>query len=345
MSSSDSQSEGNTAAAEGAAATVANDTSVDAGDPLERFKTVVKALPRTRSEVDEANDEIERTTPDEAREKLRIVVATTSSSAELLKRFGVGASVFATAKPTWPKFTFLCKALGIVPGAPALLVGYGFSGKTFLAQTLALCVAAGAPLFGKFDVSQGQVVHLDYEQGADLSSVRFHRLIKGLGLAPGALKSGALVYYAHPKFYLDDDDAEALLTELTQNKRLCIIDSLRAAVSPEKDENSAAFRSSLDVLCRVSGTTGCCFVVLHHAGKNAGSDKFAPRGSSAIFDAAGAVFQLDRRRPPVLQAHPDEDTERALLRASATNSSTRATRSRRLEPRKVSRSSRSPRER
>ncbi len=69
-----------------------------------------------------------------------------------------------------------------------------------------------------------------------------------------------------------------------------VIDSLRA-VTPGIDENDARMRDYTDVLSKVSETTGTAFQLIHHSGKGDG-DRAGVRGSSAIFDSCGCVFEL-----------------------------------------------------
>ena len=64
-----------------------------------------------------------------------------------------------------PPIPWLVQALRLAPGAPVVLAGYGFSGKTLLAQEIALCVASGKPVFGLFTCRMGRALHLDFEQG------------------------------------------------------------------------------------------------------------------------------------------------------------------------------------
>jgi hypothetical protein len=117
--------------------------------------------------------------------------------------------------------------------------------------------------------------------------------MKGKGMMPSDLADGDLEFYRETK-KLDESGAEHELREKLAGKALCIIDSLRASISPDKDENSSAIRDPIDMLGRVSEDTGCCIIILHHQGKgNVRDDRFASRGSSAIFEAAGAAFQLE----------------------------------------------------
>jgi hypothetical protein len=207
--------------------------------------------------------------------------------------FSSKTSILVPEKPDYPKIHFLCKQLGLAAGAPALLIGISQSGKTFLAQALGLCVATGKPLLGTLEVRKGQVVHIDYEQGRELTRIRYLRLMKGMGLTPSDLAEGDLDLYRESK-KLDEAGAEDELSKKLAGKALCIIDSLRASISGEKDENSSSIRETIDMLGRVSETSGCTVLILHHQGKGTvRDDRFASRGSSAIFEAAGSAFSLE----------------------------------------------------
>jgi hypothetical protein len=58
-------------------------------------------------------------------------------------------------------------------------------------------------------------------------------------------------------------------------------------------------REYVDILTRVSETTGAAVVFIHHAGKGSPDDpRDLGRGSSALFDACGAVYALRRSKTP-----------------------------------------------
>jgi hypothetical protein len=202
--------------------------------------------------------------------------------------------ITVSATPVYPKVNFLCKDLGLAVGPPALLIGISQSGKTFFAQALALCVATGRPLFGTtHSVARGPVVHLDYEQGGVLSSLRYHRLIRGMNLVPGDLGPNDLEL-CRESVKLDTEAAKDQLCEKLDGKALCIVDSLRASISAEKDENASGIRETIDMLGRVSEETQCTILILHHQGKGTvADDRFSGRGSSAIFEAAGSAYNLE----------------------------------------------------
>ena len=192
----------------------------------------------------------------------------------------------------------------MAPGAPVLIAGYGFSGKTLAAQDLALAVAAGTMAWGKFPVRSGKVLHLDYEQGAHLTRSRYQRLAAAAGINARDLGE-RLVLAPMPAWYLDGDAADEL-RRLAEDCALVIIDSFRAAC-PRTDENSSDARVPLDRLTRISEDSGATFLVLHHARKpsqNAtGGSRMSIRGSGALFDACGSVlvFSAEKDQPTALE--------------------------------------------
>jgi hypothetical protein len=189
----------------------------------------------------------------------------------------------------YPAFNFAVRELGIAVGPPTLLIATSGSGKSFLVQDLALCAAAGQRFLGTIEVKPGKVMHLDYDQGGLQTRARYLRLMRGRSLPPGAIAEDALGF-GRPDWLLTSNDADAKLGELVEGRSLCIIDALRPAV--DGDENDSEIRKPLNMLTKVSEKTGCCFLVIHHMGKDK-SDKKG-RGSSAIFDAAGTVLNLEK---------------------------------------------------
>jgi hypothetical protein len=196
--------------------------------------------------------------------------------------------------PTW-----LCKGLRLSPlVGTVMLAGYGDSGKTMFAQYLALCVCSGQPVFGLHEVTQGRVLHLDFEQGGYLTRERYQRLCRGMGIDVQRLIAEDRLRLANfPTQKIDDPATEALLRTTLKNFDLVIIDSFRAA-SPSTEENSSEARVPLDMLSRVAGER-CLPLVIHHSRKptkdQAGSARMMIRGSSALYDALGGCYVADRR--------------------------------------------------
>lgn len=211
-----------------------------------------------------------------------------------------------------PPIRWVCRDLCIGPGRPTLVQGYGFSGKTMVLQSFALAIAAGLPAFGYFRVVQGRVLHVDYEQGKHATKRRYQRMAFAMKLTADDL-GDRLQLTCFPAAYLTDTGIEARLTQECAGVAVCIIDSFRAAI-PGQDENESTVRQFLDMLTRISEATGCSFIVIHHSGKG-GKEKDSrekSRGSSSIFDACGTVIDLQASKP-------FEPVKVSLVKASASN--------------------------
>jgi RecA-family ATPase len=203
---------------------------------------------------------------------------------------GLSSLEIGPAEAEWLNLDFLCRDLGLVPGPVGIVIGIGFSGKTYFCQELALCVATGRKFLGRYPVKAGKVLHLDYEMSSIQTRVRYRRLANGANLRPGALANGRLGM-VQPEVKLNAPEATEHLAAALDGYTLAIVDSFRAAVNG--DENSSDVRHSLDLLGRASEKANCTVLVIMHSGKSQNSDnRFAARGSSALYDAAGAAFTL-----------------------------------------------------
>jgi hypothetical protein len=201
------------------------------------------------------------------------------------------AEIFDPLPPT----KWLVQDLQLVAGRPTMLAGYGFSGKTLMAQALAIALASGAPVWGKFNPGAAHSVrHLDYEQGRHATLKRYQRIAIGHGISKDSI--GDRLHVAiFPDVYLDSAGAQDAYCKAVEGVPFVMLDALRGA-TPTIDENDSTIRRCLDNLSRVSEKTGTAFLILHHAGKVGAADGDArktPRGSSAIFDACGCVFSIE----------------------------------------------------
>lgn len=217
-----------------------------------------------------------------------------------LRNNGHEGPVFDTASSTdifapLDALRYLLAPLDMCPGAPVLVAGYGFSGKTVALQSMAMSIAAGLPVWGAFEAAPGAVLHLDYEQGSRLTFERYQRIGWDLNVGPSDLQDNLRVT-TMPGTYLDTADGLRALQNTAAGCRMVIVDSLRAC-APSVDENSSEVRRVLDGLGRVSEATGATIVVIHHARKpqrdSVGGAKASIRGSGAIFDACGSVVVFE----------------------------------------------------
>ncbi len=192
-----------------------------------------------------------------------------------------------------PDVPYLVRELGLVAGggAPHLLAGYGFSGKTLAVQSMAVSLAAARPVWSAYTSRDPRrVLHVDMEQGDRLTRRRYQRLASAMDVDLTKL-GDALAVAIMPRIGLTLAHADRW-REIMHRRDLLIVDSLRAA-SPGGDENSSDIRSGLDMLGMLSEDTGCRALVIHHARKpsdDAPSGRYAIRGSSAIFDGVDSAY-------------------------------------------------------
>jgi hypothetical protein len=188
-----------------------------------------------------------------------------------------------------PEPNWLCRQLVMAPGAPSLITGYGGSGKTTFVQHLALCVAQGDLLLGTLPARRGPVVHIDHEQGSDVSERRYQRL--------GLRAEADLRLICLPNWSLANPKQQAEFLALAQSARdgLLIIDSFVASCREYlEDENASASRAPLDFLTKVSVATGACILVIHHSRKDRSDSMVSARGSGAITDAVGLHITYEK---------------------------------------------------
>lgn len=190
----------------------------------------------------------------------------------------------------------IVEGLGFYRGATTLIAGGGYVGKTFICQDLLVSLAAGRPAWGlRAAATKLRCLHVDLEQGRDITCRRYQRLAAGQGVFLDELR-GNLDVVTRALVSLDAKDALPAWTSEFAGTDLVIVDSLRGA-APDTDENDARSRRAIDVLNQVAQENNQSIVLLHHVRKSGGEqiDQEAIRGSSAIFDAVSAAYVLVSR--------------------------------------------------
>jgi hypothetical protein len=186
---------------------------------------------------------------------------------------------------------WVCEALQLGPGRPFGIWGTAGAGKTLVASALALSVASGRPLFGRFEVKRGRVLHISYDSGTRAVRKRYRQLALGLGLEWSEV-DGQIETSVFPDIYLNSKGAAEAFAELCKGFDLVVIDNFRDAV-PGEEENGSELAQFLKIPARISEATGCTFVYLHHMRKNQGEPTLdSGRGSGAIVAASGAIWAL-----------------------------------------------------
>lgn len=216
-----------------------------------------------------------------------------------------------------PATKWLSKDLQVGPGRPTMFAGYGNSKKSITLSAFGLAVAAGRPIWERFPTKPGVVRHLDYEMGSHPTRKRYQRLARGMGIDVAEL-GDRLELAVFPSIYLNSDGAVEAYEREVAGADVVILDALRGA-TPGVDENDSKIRICLDNLTRISERTSVAFLVIHHAGKpkEGHTDaRMKVRGSSAIFDACGAVFVLEGSKDSptkVSMQKPSESAEGGMF--------------------------------
>jgi hypothetical protein len=214
-----------------------------------------------------------------------------------------------------PPVSFLIDGLRIGRGAPLLLAGPSFIGKTVIAQSLMLAIASGTPVWGVYSCRPASVLHIDLEQGKDLTFRRYQRLAKAAGIDVRSLEDRIRVA-VKPAVRLDAADAEDVYARAFEGRAFVLIDCLRAA-APTADENASDVRQYIDLVDRVAEKTGTVPAFIHHmkkpSGDGADNPRHAIRGSSAIFDACGAVFAFSGEKGKPARVHHEKERQRGVL--------------------------------
>jgi AAA domain len=192
---------------------------------------------------------------------------------------------------------WVCQALALQPGAPTMVSGHSGRGKSWLCYDLCLAVASGQDFSG-LSVRRGRAHWYHLEGSARDLRRRMQHLARGRHLGPSDLR-GWLVNVEHPNFLFTDPTLEKRLTVELSGATLAVIDSFAVAASGMK-ENDASIRQPLDMLARVSGKTGCAFIVIHHHRKDPSDphqkvdEEMAVRGSGALLNAIAVGWAVTR---------------------------------------------------
>lgn len=195
---------------------------------------------------------------------------------------------------------WLVEGIDFAPGRPMIVGGAAGSGKTYALQEMALSVASGGLVWDHFPVARtGSVLHIDVDQGRYATSMRYQLLARGRGLDLATLPIDCAFFnFAMSNKQGVNPEAIQALGQVTQGRALCIIDSLRG-ISPGLDEQDSAFGDVLQALANISSVNGCAFAVVAHSGH----EQDRTRGTSAIMDRAGAVYQLKRVKVEGSEGH------------------------------------------
>jgi hypothetical protein len=202
-----------------------------------------------------------------------------------------------------PPIEWLCAGLRLTSGAPTLVAGSSYSGKSMMLADLAIAVAAGGQAFGHYECRCGDAIILDFDgQGRRVSVARLQRLVRARDIDIASLDE-AIAYSSRPGFYLDSPDAAEHLHRCLDGRSLCIVDSWRGATPDTNEWDRAEVQGVAATLEKVSEATGCVIIVVDHhvkPSREGGSLRGAQHdvhGSTAKSEIAQAHFSLSSKTP------------------------------------------------
>ncbi len=179
-----------------------------------------------------------------------------------------------------------------------LLFGDSEAYKSWFAKLVALCVAAGQPLFGRFPVVQAPTLVISEENGLAEDRRRLGALARGLGLAD--LKDVPIHVASETGFSFDDPARYAALQSyvVEHGIQLVVLDSF--VRMHRRKENDAGEMNALYVdRIKPLVMSGLSLVLLHHRrkaqpgpGQSTPGDSDEIRGSGDIRAAAHAAISL-----------------------------------------------------
>lgn len=155
-----------------------------------------------------------------------------------------------------------------------LLAGKRAAYKSWLALLIAVCVAMGLPLFGKFATTPTQVLYVDEENGLATIKGRLRRICDGLDIKLGSIER--LMIVSHEGIKVQREEVREWLRNLLKEKGRCIviIDALRRVLSCEENDATEMNEVFTEIFRPIIEETGCSFVLLHHLRKGI-SEKFS----------------------------------------------------------------------
>ena len=164
-------------------------------------------------------------------------------------------------------------------------------GKTFVAGSIALAVAAGENIYGWRAPCSSKVMYIDGEMPAIAMKERFSLLIKGMSIPPQALKNILLItpdLQARPMPDLSSQVGQLLLEPFLSGIDLIIIDNL-ATLCRSGKENEANSWAQMQAWLLDLRRRGISVLLIHHSGKSGDQ-----RGTSAREDILDTVISLKR---------------------------------------------------
>lgn len=148
------------------------------------------------------------------------------------------------------------------------------TGKSWLVNNLAICVAAGRDWLDRYATEQGRVLIIDNELHGETSANRIPKVAKTMGIPLGDFADTLDVWNLRGGL-TDLFTLTPVLEAIEAGRyRVIVLDAWYRFMPEGKDENDNGTMANLyNRLDKVAATLGCSFVLIHHSTKGNQSGK------------------------------------------------------------------------
>ena len=181
--------------------------------------------------------------------------------------------------------------------------------KSWLTLDLAIAVATGQPWLGRYETTPGDVLIIDNELHPETSANRIPKVAEARGVAMREIADR--VYIDNLRGRLCDIHAMVRYFERLEPGRfkVIVLDAFYRFMPAGGDENdNGTMRDAYNVLDRVAGQLGCCFVMIHHSSKGNQSGK-------GVTDVGAGAGAQSRAADAHLILRPHEEDDAVVLEA------------------------------
>jgi RecA-family ATPase len=195
-------------------------------------------------------------------------------------------------------------------GVVVFLAGEPKTAKTFQGLYMAICVAAGLPLFGRLKSKQGAVVVICEEDTAKQLRRRIWWLARGLNVDPRTLP---IRIAAMRGSKIEEDAWRAQIAKEATGAKLIVLDALTRIHGLDENSRTDMQRVTRG-LTELATSTGATVVVLHHYKKPAGNGADAGlrsgqkmRGTGDLYALARAIIGVSKEKDGTLKLDPESN--------------------------------------
>jgi hypothetical protein len=184
----------------------------------------------------------------------------------------------------------------ILPVGATLFVGRAKDGKSLAMWNLALAVASGGVVFGRYPTTAGPVLYLDLEDGERRAKKRLSDQLRALHM--DACPEGfEVVCWDAPRVGAGLEEQLAGWLDDHAGAKLIIIDILEK-IRPPRTRNGSVYAddyAAVAPLQRLAQERGIAIVIVHHTNKAKAEDfRDTPSGSASLLGAVDTLWSLRR---------------------------------------------------